>query len=129
MDHVQQADAKSVFHRSIEVLDRAITAFLFLFVLFQPVSIAGAEIAFTGAAVAWLARLAILRRGVLQGSPLDVPILAYLLLCAVSTILAPLPAASWGGMRKVGLVLVLLVVAHNIPSVRRAKQLVAVLFL
>ncbi len=128
MNHVQQADVKTVFHRSIEILDRGITAFLFLFVLFQPVSIAGAEIAYTGAAVAWLTRLAIVRRGVLQSSPLDLPILVYLLLCAVSTILAPLPATNWEGMRKVGLILVLLVVAHNIPSVRRAKQLVAVLF-
>ena len=128
MDQTQKANEKNVFHRSIEVLDRVITAFLFLFALVQPVSIAGAEIAYTCAALAWLARLAIVRRGVLQSSPLDLPILVYWLLCAVSTLLAPLPASSWEGMRKVGLVLLLLVVAHNIPSVRRVKQLVAVLF-
>jgi len=128
MDHGQQVDVKTGFHRSIEGLDRVITAFLFVFALVQPLSIAGTEIAYACAALAWLARLAIVRRGVLQSSPLDLPILVYLLLCTISTLLAPLPASSWEGMRKVSLVFVLLVVAHNIPSVRRAKELVAVLF-
>jgi O-antigen ligase len=108
----------------------AVTAFfLGLFVLAQPLSIAGAHIAYAGAALAWVLRLALVRRGILKSSPLDLPILLYLLACAVSTLISPLPASSWEGMRKVALIFVVLVVAHNVPTTRRAKQLLAILFL
>ena len=107
-----------------------ITAFfLFLFVIAQPVSIAASHIAYAGAAFAWVLRLAFVRRGALKSSPLDLPILIYLVLCAVSTLLSPLPISSWEGMRKVALIFLVLVVAQNVANARRAKQLLAVLFL
>jgi O-antigen ligase len=107
----------------------AITAFfLFLFVIAQPVSIAASHIAYAGAAFAWILRLALVRRGMLKSSPLDLPILIYLFLCTVSTLLSPMPASSWIGMRKIALIFVVLVVANNVPNARRAKQLLAVLF-
>ncbi len=115
-------------NRATQVLDQVVAVFLFLFALFQPVSTAGAFIAYAGASLTWVVRLALLRRGLLRRSPLDLPILVYWLLCAVSAGLAPLPASSWEGMRKVGLVFLVIVVAHNVLSLRRAKQLVAVLF-
>jgi len=109
---------------------QAITAFfLFLFVIAQPLSIAASHGAYAGAALAWVLRLALVRRGMLKSSPLDFPILTYLLLCTASTLLSPLPASSWEGMRKVMLIFLVLVVAHNVPNARRAKQLLAVLFL
>lgn len=111
-----------------EVLELVATGFLFLFVLGQPLSIAAAQIAYTGAALAWLVRLLLVRRGVLHRSPLDLPILIYWLLCVVSTLLSPLPGSSWEGMRKVGLVFIVLLVAHLVPSRRRARQLIALLF-
>ena len=108
---------------------QTITAFfLFLFVLAQPLSIAASHIAYAGAALAWVLRLALVRRGTLKSSPLDLPILIYLFLCTVSTLLSPLPVSSWEGMRKVALIFLVLVVAHNVPNARRAKQLLAVLF-
>jgi O-antigen ligase len=107
-----------------------ITAFfLFLFVIAQPVSIAASHIAYAGAGLAWILRLALVRRGMLKSSPLDLPILIYLVLCTVSTLLSPLPISSWEGMRKIALICLVLVVAHNVASARRAKQLLAVLFL
>src|SRR5260370_15418733 len=109
---------------------QAIAAFfLFLFVIAQPVSIAASHIAYAGAAFAWVLRLAFVRRGALKSSPLDLPILIYLVLCAVSTLLSPLPISSWEGMRKIALIFLVLVVAHNVANARRAKQLLAVLFL
>jgi O-antigen ligase len=102
--------------------------FLFLFVIAQPVSIAASHIAYAGAAFAWVLRLALVRRGALKSSPLDLPILIYLVLCAASTLLSPLPISSWEGMRKVALICLVLVVAHNVANARRAKQLLAVLF-
>ena len=109
---------------------KAITAFfLFLFVLAQPLSIAASHIAYAGAAFAWVLRLAFVRRGILKSSPLDIPILIYLSLATVSTLLSPIPASSWEGMRKVALIFLVLLVAHNVSNARRAKQLLAVLFL
>ena len=108
---------------------QAITAFfLFLFVIAQPLSIAASHVAYAGAALAWVLRLALVRRGMLKSSPLDLPILIYLSLCTLSTLLSPMPASSWEGMRKVALIFVVLVVAQNVPNMRRARQLLAVLF-
>jgi hypothetical protein len=102
---------------------------LFLFALVQPSSIAATHIAYTGAALAWLARLAVVRRRRLHGSPLDLPILIYLVLAALSAAQSPLPVSGWEGMRKVALVCVVLVVSHNVITISRAKQLVYVLIL
>lgn len=112
-----------------EIVDRIATIFLFLLVLALPASITATHIAYAAAALAWLARLALVRRGVLHRSPLDFPILIYWLLCTLSASLSTVPGLSWEGMRKVSLVFLVLVVAHNIPNLRRAKQLVAVLLL
>jgi O-antigen ligase len=111
------------------IFDLSATAFLFLFVLLQPLSIAGATIAYSGAALAWVLRLAWVRKGQLQSSPLDLPILIYWLLCAVSAVVAPLPISSWEGMRKVNLIFLAILVAHNVPTLRRARRLVSLLFL
>src|SRR5438128_74317 len=115
--------------RMAQALDQVALAFLFLFVLVQPLSTAAAFIAYSGAALAWLIRLALVREGQLHRSPLDLPILIYWLLCALSAAVSPLPASSWEGMRKVDLVFLAIVVAHNIPTLRRAQQLVGVLVL
>jgi len=110
-------------------LTRATILFLFLFVLAQPLSIAGAEIAFAAMGLCWVARLAMVRRGMLQSSPLDGFILVFWSLCGLSAALAPLPASSWEGMRKIALIFLVLVVAHNVPHPKRTRQLLAVLFL
>lgn len=117
----------NVLRSRAETLDRVVTVFLFLFVLVQPLSIAATHIAYAGAALFWVIRLVLVRRAGLRSSPLDLPILLYWLLCALSSSLSPAPGLSWGRMRAVGLVFLVLVVAHNVPHLRRAKQLVAVL--
>jgi O-Antigen ligase len=116
-------------NRIAKKFDQIAIIFLFLFALLQPLSIAAAFIAYSLLALAWVIRLALAPKGVLQSSPLDLPILIYWLLCAVSALLSPLPASSWEGMRKVDLVFLALVVAHNIPTLKRAQQVVGVLFL
>ena len=90
---------------------------------------AAAHIAYAGAALAWLVRLLVVRPRRLYSSPLDLLILIYLVLCAVSTLQSPLPASSWEGMRKVALVGVVLVVAQNVTTLARAKQLVSALLI
>jgi hypothetical protein len=108
-------------------LQAVTTFFLFLYVIAQPVSIAATHIAYAAAAVAWLARLAIVRSRGLHRGPLDLPILIYLVVCTISTIQSPLPVSAWEGMRKVLLVCVVLVFSQNVPALARAKQLFGVL--
>ena len=110
-------------------LERSAILFAFLFVLVQPISIAAAEVTFAGAALCWLARVALLGRRSLRSSPLDGFILAYWLLCALSSAVSPFPGSSWDGMRKVALIFLVLVVAHNIVNRERTRQLLALLFL
>ena len=112
-----------------KALQVATTVFLFLYVIVQPSSIAATHICYATAAVMWLARLLIVRSRGLQRGPLDLPILIYLMFCAISAAQSPLPASSWEGMRKVALVGVVLVFAQNVPTLARAKQLVTVLVL
>src|SRR5580692_4552390 len=123
--HAPASDLTARFSRRLET----ITAFfLFLFVIAQPLSIAASHVTYAGAALAWVLRLALVRRGMLKSSPLDLPMLIFLLLSVVSTIVSPLPASSWEGMRKIALIFIVLLVAHNVSNSRRAKQLLAVLF-
>src|SRR6202030_1130815 len=124
-----RAAASEVTGRLSRSLETISAFFLFLFVIAQPLSIAASHVAYAGAAFAWVLRLALVRRGMLKSSPLDLPILIYLLLCTASTLLSPMPASSWEGMRKITLIFLVLLVAHNVPNARRAKQLLAVLFL
>src|SRR6202030_1148622 len=123
-----RAAASEVTGRLSRSLETISAFFLFLFVIAQPLSIAASHVAYAGAALAWVLRLALVRRGMLKSSPLDLPILVFLLLSVVSTLVSPLPASSWEGMRKIALIFLVLVVAHNVPNARRAKQLLAVLF-
>jgi hypothetical protein len=113
----------------LRIMDLVTITFLFLFALVQPSSIAATHIAYAGAALAWLLRVAITRGRGLHSGPLDLPILIYLLVCAVSATQSPLPISSWEGMLKVALVCVVLVFAQNVRSIARARQLVAALLL
>ena len=110
-------------------LETITALFLFLFVIAQPLSIAASHVTYAGAALAWVLRLTLERRGILKSSPLDLPILIFLLLSVISALMSPLPASSWEGMRKISLLFLVLLVAHNVSNVRRAKQLLAILFL
>ncbi|HEV2350779.1 MAG TPA: O-antigen ligase family protein [Terriglobia bacterium] len=116
-------------NRIAQKFNQIAMTFLFLFVLLQPLSIAAAFIAYSMLALAWLIRLALAPKGILRSSPLDLPILIYWLLCALSAAVSPLPASGWEGMRKVDLVFLAIVVSHNIPTLNRARQLVGVLLL
>src|SRR5689334_20850051 len=112
--------------RSISVprlVNQACAACLLLFAVEQPLTIAGEEIAYSLAALLWVVECVWTRRIDKKKSPLDLIILIYLVLCAVSTLLSPLPASSWEGMRKIGLIFLVLVVAHNVRSARQTRQI------
>src|SRR6185436_1336576 len=56
-------------------------------------------------------------------------ILVYWLMCALSAVMSDYPGSSWEGMRKIALIFLALVVAHNIANRERTRQVLALLFL
>src|SRR5271157_1369302 len=107
-------------------LDPAIFGFLLLFAITLPHSIKGAERSWKIAFVLWLLKLAI------QGArpyrqPLAAPLLAYVTLSAISTMLSPDPYLSWDRMKLVCLVLIAILFGENLKRLSQVRILVLLL--
>jgi hypothetical protein len=109
-------------------LDNAIFAFLALFAILLPHSIKGAERSWKIALLLWLLKIAIVRVRPFR-QPLVLPLLFYVVLSAISTILSPEPYLSWDRMKTVCLLLVGVVVAQNLRRVSQVRWLVILLVL
>ena len=109
-------------------LDPAIFGFLLLFAITLPHSIKGAERAWKIAFLLWLLKLAIERVRPFK-QPLVAPLLAYVTLSAISTILSPDPYLSWDRMKFVCLFLVGIVLAQNLKRLSQVRWLVMLLVL
>jgi hypothetical protein len=93
-----------------------------------PQSIKGAYHGFEIALVFWIATIILSRRRMLPQS-LVAPMLMYLAWTALSTILSPAPLASWDRMKLVCLLLVVVLVAQGVRTLRQVKLLVGILLL
>ena len=110
------------------ILDYLIFVFLALFAIALPFSIKGAERAWKIAFVLWLVKLAIDRvRPHVQ--PLTAPLLAFVVLSAVSTALSPEPYLSWDRMKIVCLVMVGVVFGQSLKRLSQVRWLVILLIL
>jgi hypothetical protein len=114
--------------KGTQYLDYAIFGFLALFAIALPHSIKGAERAWKIALVLWLLKLAIDRLRPYK-QPLALPLLVYVVLSAISTMLSPEPWLSWDRMKLVCLVLAGVVVAQNLKKVSQVRWLVILLVL
>ena len=114
--------------RWTHLLDNTIFAFLLLFAVTLPHSIKGAERAWKIAFVLWLLKLAIQRVRPYR-QPLAAPLLAYVILSAISTALSPDAYLSWDRMKFVCLFLVGIVVAQNLKRLSQLRWLVMLLIL
>lgn len=109
-------------------LEGAIFFFLCLFAVLWPHSIKGSQHAWQIAFVLWLLKLAIERKRPFP-QPLTAPLLAYVVLSAISTLLSPEPYLSWDRMKLVCLVLVGIVFAQNLKRLSQVRLLVFLLIL
>ena len=109
-------------------LDGAIFFFLCLFAVLWPHSIKGAQHAWQIAFLLWLLKLAVERKRPFP-QPLTAPLLAYVVLSAISTLLSPDPYLSWDRMKLVCLVLVGIVFAQNLKRLSQVRWLVCLLIL
>jgi len=112
----------------LRLLDPAIFGCFILFVVSVPHSIKGAERAWKLAFVLWLLKLARERARPFR-QPLAAPLLAYVTLSAVSTLLSPDPYLSWDRMKFVCLFLVGVVFAQNLKRLSQVRWLLALLVL
>jgi hypothetical protein len=91
-----------------------------------PLSTKGAVNAFRTATVIWLILICIGKRRVFR-QPLVLPLFLFLLFSAISTALSSEPLLSWGRMRTVTLLLIAVLIAQVIGSLRQLKILVGLL--
>jgi O-antigen ligase len=108
--------------------DRAIFAFLCLFAILLPHSIKGSQHAWQIAFLLWMATLLVRRERPLP-QRLTGPLLAFVVLSAISTALSPDPVLSWDRMKIVCLVLVGVVVAQNLHRLRQVRTVLYLLIL
>jgi O-Antigen ligase len=112
--------------RVARFLDPVIFGCLALFAILLPHSIKGAERAWKLALVLWLVKLVADRVRPFK-QPLTAPLLAYVVLSAISTLLSPDPYLSWDRMKFVCLFLAGIVVAQNIRRLSQVRWLVVLL--
>ncbi len=108
------------------VLEQAIFVLLLLVALALPLSVKGTQRPYKIAAVLWVAGVLLERRRPFP-QPLAAPMVVFLVLSAVSSAVSPTPILSWDRMKVVGLILVAIVVAQNIRTVRQLKWITALL--
>ncbi len=118
---------KNLWSRT-RAIDRIIFVFLSLFAIALPFSIKGAERSWRIALVLWLLKLAIDRSRPLR-QPLAGPLLAFVVLSAISTCLSPDPYLSWDRMKFVCLLLAGVVVAQNVSRLSQVRWLVVLFVL
>lgn len=110
------------------LIDNLIFGFLALFAIALPHSIKGAERAWKIAFLLWLVKLAVDRIRPYR-QPLAAPLLAYVMLSAISTALSPEPYLSWDRMKFVCLYLAGIVVAQNVKRLSQVHWLVVLFVL
>ena len=126
--HHQRIVERPTTSRWGRYFDYAIVASLVLFAITLPFSIKGAERSWKFAFVLWLLKLAVDRTRPYRQA-LTAPLLAYVVLSAISTVLSPDPLLSWDRMKFVCLFLVGVVVAQNLKRVSQVRWLVVLLVL
>src|ERR1700735_983672 len=114
--------------KCMRFLDSAIFFFLGLFAVLLPHSVKGSQHAWQIACLLWLLRLLVARQRPFP-QPLAAPVLAYVLLSGISTVLSPDPYLSWDRMKIVCLLLVGIVVAQNLHRLSQVRTLVYLLIL
>ena len=126
LDHTPPDQPASGRNRLSSFLDHVIFGCLALFAIALPHSIKGAERAWKLALVLWLIKLVVERARPFK-QPLATPLLAYVVLSAISTLLSPDPYLSWDRMKFVCLFLAGIVVAQNIRRLSQVRWLLILL--
>jgi hypothetical protein len=107
-------------------LTRAVFFFLVLFIAAAPHSIAAAQIAYSGAVLFWLLNW-ILGYWRPVSQPLVLPSLFFVVLSAVSAALGFAPSLGWAHLKSVSLLLIFVLIAQNLNSIKQVLALATIL--
>jgi len=113
-------DAKRIAERTTWF---AICAFAF----FSPWSIAGAQTAVEVGLLAWVVRIVLSGRARLVYTPLNLPILAYVVTQVISVAFSPYQAQSLRALGEEWLLLVFFLIANNVEGEEKVKKLFGIL--
>lgn len=108
-------------------LDIGMLLLLVIFCLFAPHSIAVTQGAFYSALLLWLIKIIWTRRAAYTPTVLDLPLLAFVALTALSAVFSYERIVSFGKLGSVSLALIFFLVAQQVRPVRWAKALVIVM--
>lgn len=108
------------------ILDRAITASLFLLAFAAPLSIAGTQIAWAFALFFWILRAFIVRPK-FSSSGFDLAVIAFVGLSIISAIFSYEPEVSMRKLVGVSLVTIVYLVSSNIREIKTVRWLTAIL--
>jgi O-antigen ligase len=97
------------------------------FAFFSPWSIAGAQTAVGVGLFAWLAKIVLSGRVKWNHTPLDLPILAYVLTQAISVAFSPYRAQSFRALGEEWLLLVFFLMVNNVQGEEKVKKLFGIL--
>jgi len=126
---VATPQSPNVAGRSAIFLQATIFFFMGLFVVLLPHSTKGTRHAFLIAFFVWIISLAVEHKRMFE-QPLALPLLAYIVLSAISTALSPDPNVSWGYMKLVCYTaLVGTLFAQNLSRLSQVRVLVVLLLL
>jgi putative inorganic carbon (HCO3(-)) transporter len=97
------------------------------FAFFSPWSIAGAQTALGVGLLAWLARMVISGKIDFVRTPLNLPILVYLVTQAISVAVSPYKALSLRALGEEWLVLIFFLMVNNVQQEQKVKKLLIIL--
>ncbi len=97
------------------------------FAFFSPWSIAGAQTAVGVGLLAWLAKIILSGRVKLVYTPLNLPILAYVLTQAISVVLSPYRAQSFRALGEEWLLLIFFLMVNNLEGEEKIRKLFRIL--
>ena len=121
-------DEPQVKSGAAKVFDGAVIAFLFIFAVAAPNSIAATQSAWLIGLALWLIRFAFQPRPKLVRTPIDYFVLGFFILTGLSSFLSYEPMVSVGKLRAASLFTIIYLFAENVPS-RRVARLLALTLL
>ncbi|HEY0431390.1 MAG TPA: hypothetical protein VGC61_06215, partial [Pyrinomonadaceae bacterium] len=113
--------------RAAKLIDYAIVAFLFVFAVAAPNSIAATQSAWLIGMALWLVRSALRPRPTSYRTPVDYLLLGFFILTGLSAFVSYEPMVSIGKLRAASLFTIVYLFAENVPSLRVARLLAVTL--
>ena len=113
--------------QAARVIDFAIVAFLFVFAVAAPNSIAATQSAWLIGMTLWLLRCALRPRPRFYRTPVDYLLLGFFILTGLSAFLSYEPMVSIGKLRAASLFTIVYLFTENVPSLRVARLLIITL--